>query len=120
MGVFNMRLNHRVAKLEQQLRGKPLKHIILIDYPDDQADAATMAEFWRELAEAQRTDAEIIVVSDKQPNQIPNLPAGIEVMNAFLAGLAALQGQPSELGNASLLDDVLQQARGNVLSVVYD
>ncbi len=112
---MNTAIEKRISKLEDELLPKELPKLRILFEPRPDADAQTLATHDADLADAQSKGEQVILICAGKPRK--NLPGMRYVNHKWEADFEILASQPSERGNKTLLDDVLEDMPGNVLGV---
>lgn len=113
-------IERRLRKIEATVMPKPTRAITVLVEPKENAGAEDLASYAIDLAAAKASGVRTIVVRESMRHGSNQQDQdGIEYVPTLThAGLIVASYMPSERGNASLLDDVLQDRKGTVLRPV--
>ena len=114
-----MVLERRLKKLEDVLLPKPRPPVCMLSEPASDAPAAAWAEYRRQVDQAKARGDFLILLVPMKPAESPRSEKGMTYCDKELDWLALKTSMlPSELGNKSLLDDVMKNLSGNVIEPV--
>jgi len=114
-----MVLERRLKKLEDVLLPKPRPPVCMLSEPASDAPAAAWAEYRRQVDQAKARRDFLILLVPMKPAESPRSEKGVTYCDKELDALALKTSMlPSELGNKSLLDDVMKNLSGNVIRPV--
>lgn len=108
-------LKRRLARIEAAALPPPAKKIRILSEPPADASEEDRTRYARELAEAKAECDQVIIVSAGTQLRPFEENGCLIVGTEFEAQLAVLAGQRSERGNASRLQDLLEDLPGTVM-----
>lgn len=115
-------IERRLQKVEAVVMPRPAQAITVLVEPKDCAASEDLASYAVDLAAARANGVRLVVVresANRGCNQRD--PDGVEYVPTLAhAGLIVASVMPSERGNKSRLDDVIQDCSGRALGPVSD
>jgi hypothetical protein len=113
-------IERRLQKIEAVVMPKPAQAITVLVEPKDYASAENLAAYAVDLAAAKASGVRLVVVRESANRRCDQREQDdIEyVPTLFDAGMIVASVMPSERGNKSLLDDVMQDLSGRTLGPV--